>query len=195
MDFLKTANSWWMYLFGIIVTLYVLAGCIFFIIKSFKDARKYKMDTKVLKKTIFNSAVFTILPSVGILIGIIALSGSLGTPLPWIRLTVIGALHYEITAVDIVLKNFGTTELNNVIFVTVAFTMTLGILSGPLYCLFGFKAYDKKVLSKAPQKCFLSDEQWNDNTMADECSGKYGNTYLTEFLSKQRLVPMPWLEK
>lgn len=53
----------------------------------------------------------------------------------------------------------------------------------------------KKVLSTAPQKCFLSDEQWNDNTMADECSGKYGNTYLTEFLSKQRLVPMPWLEK
>ena len=27
--------------------------------------------------------------------------------------------------------------------------MTLGILSGPLYCLFGFKAYDRKVLAKA----------------------------------------------
>jgi DNA-binding transcriptional regulator of glucitol operon len=27
--------------------------------------------------------------------------------------------------------------------------MTLGILAGPLFCLFGFKAYDKKVLAKA----------------------------------------------
>ena len=26
--------------------------------------------------------------------------------------------------------------------------MTLGIISGPIYCLFGFKTYDKKVLSK-----------------------------------------------
>ena len=34
-------------------------------------------------------------------------------------------------------------------FVTIATVMTLGILSGPVYCLFGFKAYDKKVLSKA----------------------------------------------
>lgn len=148
MDFLKTANSWWMYLLGIIVTVYVLAGSLFFIVKAFNDAKKFGMDTKILKRTILNSAVFTILPSIGILIGVIALSGSLGIPLPWIRLTVIGALHYEVTAVDIVLKNFGTTEMSNVVFVTVAFAMTLGILSGPLYCLFGFKAYDKKLLSK-----------------------------------------------
>lgn len=31
----------------------------------------------------------------GILLGVIALSGSLGTPWPWLRLSVIGALHYE----------------------------------------------------------------------------------------------------
>ena len=34
-------------------------------------------------------------------------------------------------------------------FVTIAVVMTLGILTGPIYCLFGFKAYDKKVLAKA----------------------------------------------
>ena len=148
MDFLKIANSWWMYLLGALVTFYVLAGSIFFIIKAFKDAKKYKLDSKILKKTIFNSAIFTILPSIGILIGVIALSGSLGVPLPWIRLTVIGALHYEGAAVQAVLDGFGVTEMNEVIFITVAFAMTLGILTGPIYCLFGFKAYDKKLLSK-----------------------------------------------
>ena len=91
----KYANSWWMYLLGILVVVFVLAGSLFYIYKSYKDAKEIGMDPKVLKKTIINSAIFTILPSISILVGVIALSGKLGVPFPWIRLTVIGALHYE----------------------------------------------------------------------------------------------------
>ena len=92
---MSIANSWWMYLLGGIVVFFVLVGCIFFILKAFKDAKKLGMDEKVLKKVVFDSFLFTILPSISILIGVVALSGKLGVPLPWIRLTVIGALHYE----------------------------------------------------------------------------------------------------
>ena len=146
----KVANSWWMYLLGVIVVIFVLAGSLFFILKSFKDAKKLNMDSKVLKQTIINSAVFTILPSISILIGVITLSGVLGIPLPWIRLTVIGALHYEGVAANSAYAGIKSlSELTSVQFVTIAFVMTLGILSGPLYCLFGFKSYDKKILSKA----------------------------------------------
>lgn len=168
MDFLKIANSWWMYLLGAIVTIYVLAGSIFFIIKAFKDAKKFNMDIKILKKTIFNSAVFTVLPSIGILIGVIALSGSLGVPLPWIRLTVIGALHYEGAAVQAVLDGFGASEMNEVIFITVAFAMTLGILTGPLYCLFGFKAYDKKLLSKTRDSKLDNNENVSEEVLENK---------------------------
>lgn len=146
----KVANSWWMYLLGVIVVLFVLAGSIFFILKSYKDAKKLNMDPKILKQTIINSAVFTILPSISILIGVVTLSGILGIPLPWIRLTVIGALHYEGVAANAAYEGITSlSELTDVQFVTIAFVMTLGILSGPLYCLFGFKSYDKKILSKA----------------------------------------------
>ena len=146
----KIANSWWMYLLGVIVVIFVLVGSLFFILKSYKDAKKIGMDTKVLKKTIINSAVFTILPSISILIGVVTLSGVLGIPLPWIRLTVIGALHYEGVAANSAYEGIKSlSELTSVQFVTIAFVMTLGILSGPLYCLFGFKSYDKKILSKA----------------------------------------------
>ena len=142
-------NSWWMYLLGAIVTIFVLGVSIFFIIRAFKDAKELNMDRKALKKVIINSAVFTILPSISILIGVIALAGYIGIPLPWIRLSVIGALHYEGTAVDTVLDSFGVLAVeNNQIFVTVALVMTLGIIVGPLFCLFGFEIYDKKVLSK-----------------------------------------------
>ena len=146
---MKIANSWWMYLLGAMVVLFVLAGSVFFIVKAYQEAKRINMDSKVLKKVIFNSAIFTILPSISILIGVVVLSGTLGVPLPWIRLSVIGALHYEGAAVNAALDAFGTTQITNQVFVTIAFVMTLGILTGPLFCLFGFKAYDKKVLAKA----------------------------------------------
>ena len=144
---MSVANSWWMYMLGAVVVLFVLAGCVFFIIKAFKDAKKLGMDEKVLKKVVFDSFLFTILPSISILIGVVALSGKLGVPLPWIRLTVIGALHYEGAAVKAVIGD-ATSVATPEMFVTIAFVMTLGILTGPLFCLFGFKAYDKKMLAK-----------------------------------------------
>ena len=147
---MKIANSWWMYMLGVIVVVFILSGCIFFILRAFKDAKKKGMDQKKLKKVVINSAIFTILPSISILIGVVTLSGTLGVPLPWIRLSVIGALHYEGPAVKTALGAFGVeTITNSEVFVTIAWVMTLGILTGPLFCLFGFKAYDKKVLSKA----------------------------------------------
>ena len=144
---LSIANSWWMYLLGIIITIFTLIGSGFFILKSYKDAKRINMDTKILNRTILSSAIFTILPSISILVGVVALSGSLGVPLPWIRLTVIGALHYEGLAASSAYPEL--TNLTATQFVTITTVMTLGILSGPLYCLLGFKTYDKKILAKA----------------------------------------------
>lgn len=164
----KIANSWWMYLLGVIVVLFVLTGSLYFIIKSYKDAKELNMDPKVLRKTIINSAVFTILPSISILIGVVTLSGILGIPLPWIRLTVIGALHYEGVAANAAYEGIKSiSELSAQQFVTIAFVMTLGILSGPLYCLFGFKSYDKKILSKAKN---------NDDNQIEEQENKEEKT-------------------
>ena len=145
----ELGNVWWMYLLGIIVTVFVIGGCIFFILKAFREAKRLNMDKEVLKKTVISSALFTVLPSISILVGIFALAGQLGIPLPWIRLSVIGALHYETIAASEALKNIPADALDTTKLVTVASVMTIGILSGPLFCLFGFKAYDKKLLSKA----------------------------------------------
>ena len=162
---MNVANSWWMYMLGAVVVLFVLAGCIFFIIKAFKDAKKLGMDSKMLKKVIFDSFLFTILPSVSILIGVVALSGKLGVPLPWIRLTVIGALHYEGAAVKAVIGD-ATSVATPEMFVTIAFVMTLGILTGPLFCLFSFKAYDKKMLAKTR----ASEEEVKEEVVVEETS-------------------------
>ena len=65
---MSVANSWWMYLLGVVVLLVVLIGSVFFIVRSYQDAKRINMDTKILKKTIINSALFTILPSISILL-------------------------------------------------------------------------------------------------------------------------------
>ena len=148
---LEIGNSGWMYLLGIIITIFVIAGCSFFIIKSLKEAKALNMDKAVIKKTIFSSIIFTILPSISILVGIFALAGQLGIPLPWIRLSVIGALHYEGIAASEALKALTEAGISDpaVQMVTVASVMTIGILTGPIFCLFAFKSYDKKLLAKA----------------------------------------------
>ena len=144
----KLANSWWIYLLGGIVCIYVLIGCFIFIVKAIKDGKEIGMDRSIMKQAIIDSAIFSILPSISILIGLFALSGKIGIPFPWIRLTVIGAIHYEASAVDAAYSNIALQTITPTQFVTIAFVMTLGILTGPIFCLLFLKTYDKKVLSK-----------------------------------------------
>ena len=167
---LSIANSWWMYLLGIIITIFTLIGSGFFILKSYKDAKRINMDTKILNRTILSSAIFTILPSISILVGVVALSGSLGVPLPWIRLTVIGALHYEGLAASSAYPEL--TNLTSTQFVTFTTVMTLGILSGPIYCLLGFKTYDKKILARARDNNEEQKEEIKEETKNEVAAPK-----------------------
>ena len=167
---LSIANSWWMYLLGIIITIFTLIGSGFFILKSYKDAKRINMDTKILNRTILSSAIFTILPSICILVGVVALSGSLGVPLPWIRLTVIGALHYEGLAASSAYPEL--TNLTSTQFVTITTVMTLGILSGPIYCLLGFKTYDKKILARARDNNEEQKEEIKEETKNEVAAPK-----------------------
>ena len=120
-------------LVGVIITC-VLAQSFYFLIRAYRRATEKGMDKKVLKKTIISSAIFTIAPAISILVGVISLSKSLGVALPWLRLSVIGSLSYEMIAARNALAGFGE-NLNTVItdpsvFVTVAWVMTIGIMLG-----------------------------------------------------------------
>ena len=95
MGIINELNSPVMYLIVGVVVAFVALVCVVFMVRAYKAGIDIGMDKYKLKQTITSSATFAILPSVGILLGVIALAGSLGIPLPWLRLSVIGALHYE----------------------------------------------------------------------------------------------------
>ena len=99
--------------------------------------------------------MFTLFPSLSILLGVIALSGSLGIPFSWLRLSVIGSLQYELNVAEMAASamNLELTKdpLSMRAFATIALVMTVCILGGVVCCLFFLKKYLKK-LQKAPKK-------------------------------------------
>ena len=155
-EYLQIVNSGVFYLIVACVLLFITAMCFVFLIKSFRAGIKIGMDKKVLRKTITASATFTLLPSISILLGVIALSGTLGVPFSWLRLSVVGALQYELNVAEIAAQCIGLSglklgELSMGSFVTIALVMTLGILGGICCCIFFLKKYLGKVQA-APAK-------------------------------------------
>jgi hypothetical protein len=141
-------NSWWLYLIGALVTLFIIGGSLFFALLAYRRSKAINMPKEVLKKTVVSSISFSILPSIGIFIGVITMAGLLGIPLPWIRLSVLGALHYELMAVSVAADGVTVATLMMEDFVTIAFVMTIAIIWGSLFALFFFKKYQKKVVDK-----------------------------------------------
>ena len=79
---------------GIVIAI-VLAQSVFFLVKAVRRAKELGIESSTVKKTISSAAVFTIAPAIAVLVGVVALSKSLGVALPWLRLSVIGSLSYE----------------------------------------------------------------------------------------------------
>lgn len=98
----------------------------------YKRGRELGMSKEKLRKTIVSTAVFTIAPAVSILIGIVTLSKFLGIPLPWIRMSVIGALTYELPAATSTANALGISLSESITdpktYGAIAWVMTLGIM-------------------------------------------------------------------
>lgn len=155
-DYLNSVNSGFFYLLVAGILGFITIMCFVFLVKSYLAGKKLGMDPKILKRTITASATFTLLPSISILLGVIALSGTLGVPFSWLRLSVVGALQYELNVAQIAAQSIGLSglrvdELNMGAFVTIALVMTVGIIGGVVCCIFFLKKYLGKV-QRAPKK-------------------------------------------
>lgn len=142
-------EAWWLYAIGAFVTLFIIAGSLFFAYKAYRHSKELNMAKEDIRKAVISSVSFSILPSIGIFIGVITMSGLLGVALPWIRLSVLGALHYELLAANNAAEGVIAATMTVQDFVTIAFTMTISIIWGSLFTLFFFKKYQSKVVDKA----------------------------------------------
>ncbi|MDR3263038.1 MAG: DUF5058 family protein [Clostridiales bacterium] len=157
-------NSGIIYLIAGTVMAVVFAQAVFFLIKAYREGLKIGMSKDALNKAITSSAVFSILPSLGILVTMFGLIKFLGIPFSWLRLSVIGSLMYETVAADAAAQAAAGTSLANAqmtpeIFVTIALVMSVGIILGGIVCIFGLKKYSALIKKARPD----GTETQNDN--------------------------------
>lgn len=150
-----------MYVLAGCVGLFVIAQSVFFLVKAFGRGKELGLSRVTMGKTVVSSGLFSILPSVSILLGLITLSYALGLPLPWIRLSVIGAVTYELPAATAAITALGSTIAEPVtrpeVFTAVAWVMTLGCIS-PLIIIPLFLKKIQKGILKIQKK----DNRWSE---------------------------------
>ena len=155
MDILTLLNSPVLYLIcGAIIT-FVALICVLFAVRAYRAGKAAGIDVSKMKRVITASATFAVLPSVGILLGVIALSGSLGTPWPWLRLSVIGALHYETQVAEAAAEAVGIGGLSRAnmtpeAFTTIALLMSFCIMWGMVFVVINGKSYCTRLTTPKP---------------------------------------------
>lgn len=159
-------DSWVMYLMYALIVVFISAEAIFYLVKSVKKAKQIGMDMTKIKKVIKTSASFSVLPAIGIGIGVVTLIGSLGITVPAIRLSVIGALQYETQMADGAAKAIindskleekaltlliqrGVTAQD---YATIVTLMTVAIIAGPILVVLFYKKLQPKLAKLGAMK-------------------------------------------
>lgn len=131
----------------VIGLLYITGFSVVYLVKAKKRAIEMGITKEEVNGIVKSSAVFSIVPSLSIVIGLIALAAAMGTVWSWWRLSVIGSLSYETqiaSSLAAVLGFGSTTEMmanaSGEQFGVVMILMSVGMLSGFLILIpFGKK--------------------------------------------------------
>ena len=152
MNIFDILNSKLLYILVALGLLIIFLICVMFFLRAKKRAKELGIADEKVKATIKSSLVFSIVPSIAVIIGLITLTPLLGIPWPWFRLSVVGSLPYELTAADLAVKGLGYQDLTAYqasadpsAIGTIMFTMTISILGGMIFNIFFLEKYHKKV--------------------------------------------------
>lgn len=166
-------ESGFMYAIAALVIAFVVFQSMFFLVRAWKHGKKVGLTAKDMKNAVTSSALFTIAPAIAILATVVVLSSSLGVVLPWIRLTVVGNLQYEVTAAQNAMEAFNDGEHVAVfgqeitdpkIFAAVSWVMTIGVIFSLVLLPLFFKKFQKKLSGLSVIK---NDDNGGENKFGD----------------------------
>lgn len=147
-NYLSIANSPLMFILCAVVVAYVVIQSVLFMRKAWRRGLEIGLTPAKMKKAVAGSALFSIVPSIPILIILVMLMSVLGQYFPWLRLSVIGSSSYENVAATVAARAFGLVAYtdpgyNSSIFVSTMWAMTICIMYSPILIVFGFKWLDR----------------------------------------------------
>jgi hypothetical protein len=121
----------------VIGLLYIVGFSLVYLKKAYTRCLEMGISKEELKKVIKSSLVFSIVPSLSIVVGLFALIGVLGVVWSWWRLSVIGSLSYETLISSSVATAIGYSSTAEMLenasgreFGVVMILMSIGMLSG-----------------------------------------------------------------
>lgn len=148
MNYLDVANSKVMFLLCAAVIGFVMIQAVLFIRLAWRRGLELGIEEGTMKKAMTNAAVFSVVPSLPIIVMLTVLTVNLGKYFPWLRLSVVGSATYENMAADMVAKASGLAGIADPgfdlsIFTMAMWVMSVGIIWGIVFNIFFMKSLDK----------------------------------------------------
>lgn len=163
MRFTDVANSGLLYGIAALTVLFILAQSAFFLMRAWRRGKALGIPRERMMKAVRASAIFTVVPTLPIVIALFTMVKGLGIPVPWIRLSVLGSASYELIAADTAAKSMGLAGgiadagMTASIFTGVMWVMMVGIVWGLLFIIFGLRK-----LFVGVHKINSADRKWGE---------------------------------
>ncbi len=158
-SYLDIANSLGMWLACSAIIVVVVFQAIRLSMISFKAGLEIGLTKKQMFLAFRTGFTTTLVPSIPILLGLVLLMPRLGLAFPWMRLSVIGSVSYELIAAGMAASELGleglSADMDATAFTTMVWTMSLGAVLG----LFVVAFFTPKI-SKLKDKIAGGDEGW-----------------------------------
>ena len=143
MSFKEVANSNPLWIAVVIGLLIVVVLTLVYLRICWKKSLEMGVDKKKLKAVVKSSVMFSIVPSIAIVAGLITLVVVIGLPYGWFRLSVIGSVSYELMSANMALNalNLNVESADAYTFGLMAWSMCLGMTIPLIFNLF----FNKKI--------------------------------------------------
>ena len=140
-------NSTTLYIAVIVGLLLIFLLCAVMLKMAWGRCIELGISREKVKDVIKSSVIFSIVPSLSIVIGLFSLAAVLGVPWPWFRLSVVGSVSYELMAADMVATGAGYESIGPLAAANdpskvgaIMFVMSISIMFGIITCtIFGKK--------------------------------------------------------
>lgn len=143
------ANSSIMVVLAGLAIAFAMAQSVIFFRMAKKRAVELGFTGADIKKVVKASAIFSVIPSIPIIISYMVLLPILGKVFPWLRLSVMGSATYETMVANMAVTSYGfeslgTANLTPDVYGAIMWVVTMGLLISSLSVLL-LKKYDGKM--------------------------------------------------
>lgn len=143
------SNSNIMFILCSAAIVFAMVQCALFFKLAYKRAIELGFTSSDIKKVVKGSAIFSVIPSLPIIISYMILLPALGKFFPWLRLSVIGSATYETMVANMAVTSYGfeglgTSDITPDAYGAIMWVVTFGIMLSGLTVLI-LRKYDNKM--------------------------------------------------